>query len=368
MTDQPSPDPAETIVPRKEKLGKPPRFIVLVIGLVILVCAGWSVLWYLGTQKAHAMIGDWLAAEAAKGRTYDCAERGIGGYPFRVEVTCLKPSLDIADARPRIRATADDFRAVAQVWNLTHVIYEIDGPVHVQSGPDKNPKLAVDADWDLLQGSLRAPGGVIQRGDLAISNLKAAPDPAMLRSARGATVTAAYVEMHGRRGAAAAGGPARSRDVDLALEATDLVVTPDGMGPPDALDVSFVGSLGALPYPPPRDPQAFLAAWRDNGGRIDVAKLSATQADTELRAEGTITPDDAGRPVGSVTIKLAGPVVEGGGGTAFGGLAQVMAMGLMLAGQPSDIDGRKAVSGTVDFRDGQLFLGPVPLMDVPPVF
>jgi hypothetical protein len=371
MTDLPptgEPGPADP-KPTREKLGRPPRFVVLVAAAVVLAFAGWSVVWYFGTQKAHAMIGAWLAAEAAKGRTYDCAERGVGGYPFRVIVTCLKPSLDIADASPRIRATGEDFRAIAQVWNLTHVIYEIDGPVRVETGSRKNPRSGLDLSWDLLQGSLRAPGGEIASGDLAISGFAATPDPKFLGPGGGMTVTASAAEFHGRRGAAVTGTPPGTRDVDVAADAKDLVVTLAGKGPPDAVDVSFVGRLGALPYPPPRDPAAFFAAWRDKGGSIEVAKLSAAQGETELRAVGTLTPDGAGRPEGSVTIKLAGPDINTPGAAgAFGGLAPIMALALRFAGKADEIDGRTAVSGQVDFRDGQLFLGPMPIVELPRMF
>ncbi|MCT8972385.1 DUF2125 domain-containing protein [Microbaculum marinisediminis] len=347
------------------KLGRPPRFVVLVALAVVAVAAGWSAVWYFGTQKADAMITAWLADEAARGRTYACGERSVGGYPFRVEVRCTEPSVDIADAKPHVRASASGFRAVAQVWNLTHVIYEIDGPVRIEGGNKRRPAFAVDTDWDLLQGSLRAPGGQIARGDLAITGFTAMPDPAVGGPGGGATVTASRVGIHGRKADTAPD----AHDVDIAVDTIDLVVTPDGMGPSDAVDLSFVGRLGALPYPPPRDPEAFLAAWRANGGSVEVGKLSATQGETELRAEGTLTPDGAGRPEGSVTIKLAGPdLTTPGSAGAFGGLAPVMALALRLAGRPDDIEGRTAVSGTIEMRDGKVFLGPMPIAELPKIF
>ncbi len=375
MTDQPdTPQPLQERPvpngPAKEKLGRPPRFLLLVVLAVVAVAAGWSVVWYLGTRQADELITAWLAEEAAKGRTYDCAQRSVDGYPFRVEVSCLSPSVDIADARPHIRATAAEFRAVAQVWNLTHVIYEIDGPVRIESGNrPRRPDFAVDADWELLQGSLRAPEGRISRGDLAIVDFRASPDPKTLGPAGGATVSASHVEFHGRNANADDDTAPGARDIDVAVDAKDLVVTPDGMGPPDAVDLSFVGRLGALPYPPPRDPEAFLAAWRGNGGSVEVGKLSATQGDTEIRAEGRLTPDDSGRPEGAVTVKLAGPDLSTPGSAgAFGGLAPIMALALRLTGKPDDIDGKTALSGTIEMREGKVFLGPMPIVELPRVF
>jgi hypothetical protein len=311
------------------------------------------------------MIAAWLASEAAKGRTYECRERGFGGYPFRVEVSCGAPRLDIADASPRIRVEAQAFRAVAQVWDLTHVIFEIDGPIHVAAGDRlKRPEVAFDADWQLLQGSLRAPGGEIARADIAITGLTATPDPATIGPGGGATISASRVEAHGRHADVAA-----ARDYDVAVDSHDLVVALDGMTPPEPVDVSFVGRLGALPYPPPRDPAAFVSAWRDNGGSVEVSKLSATQGETEIRAEGTLVPDSAGRPEGTVTVRLAGPDINTPGvAGAFGGLAPIIALALRLTGKPAEIDGRAALSGQVDLRDGQVLLGPMPIAELPRLF
>lgn len=370
MTEQPAHDDPRNDAPGGERLGRPPRFVVLIVLAVVLVALAWSGVWYAGTQKADELVTAWLASEASKGRTYDCGERGFGGYPFRVEVTCSAPRLDIADASPRIRFSAENFRAVAQVWNLTHVIFEIDGPVRVAAGDrPKRPDVAVDADWQLLQGSLRAPDGRVERIDIAITDLTATPDPLTVGPGGGATVTAREFGLHGRSALSGAGSAPAGRDYDVAIDAGDLVVALDGMTPPDAVDIAFVGRLGAMPYPPPRDPEAFLAVWRENGGNIQVDRLSATQGETELRASGQLVPDGAGRPEGTVTISLAGPdITTPGVAGAFGGLAPVVAMALMFTGKPAEIDGRTALSGEVEFKDGKLMLGSMAIAELPRLF
>lgn len=354
-------EPPDSTAAPTERLGRPPRFVVGVVLIVLLVAAAWSAIWYIGTRKGEEMMSAWLAAEAEKGRTYHCAERGTGGYPFRVEVSCLSPELDIADAVPHVRARAGAFRAVAQVWNLTHVIFEIDGPARIETGDRRRtPDFAIEADWELLQGSLRAPGGGIARADISVTGLTATPDS----TTPGATLSAQRVEVHGRHSEDAA-----ARDYDVALDADGLVVAIDGVNPPEPVDVGFVGRLAALPYPPPRDPAAFIAAWREAGGAVDVARLSAVEGDTEIRAEGKLVPDAAGRPEGTVTIRLAGPDVDTPGAAgAFGGLAPMIALALRLTGEPSEIDGRSALSGRIDLKDGQVLLGPMPLATLPGLF
>lgn len=366
MTEQLDPTPNRD-APGSERLGRPPRFIVLVVLAVVLVASVWSGIWYFGTQKAEEMVTAWLATEADRGRTYDCKKRGFGGYPFRVEVTCSSPRLDIADASPRIRVSAEHFRAVAQVWNLTHVIFEIDGPVRIETGDRrKRPDVAVDATWQLMQGSVRAPGGQVESVDVAITDLTAAPDPGTVGPGGGATVTAHQFELHGRTAGSAS---SVGRDYEVALDARALVVALQGATPADAVDLAFVGRLDAMPHPPPRDPQVFLTAWRGNRGTIQVDRLSATQGETELRASGLLTPDETGRPEGAITIALAGPdVTTPGVAGAFGGLAPIVAMALMFTGKATDIDGRTALSGEIAFKDGKVMLGSLAIAELPRLF
>lgn len=348
----------------RERLGRPPRFLVLIVALVVLVIAGWSAVWYVGTRKADQLVAAWLGSEAAQGRTYRCGERSVGGYPFRVTATCASPELDIADSGPRLRLAAEGFRAVAQVWNLTHVIFEIDGPVRIGvGGDDAAPEMLLDADWQVLQGSVRAPGGQIRRIDVVARDISAAPEAPAYLSGPAMRLTARELQLHGRRAEATADG---ANDIETAITLDDLVAATDGAAPSEPVDVAFVGRLDALPYPPPREPAAFLAAWRDNGGSIDVTRLSAQQGGAELRAAGRIAPDAAGRPEGRVTVSLAG--AGSVGSSTFGGLGPIVGMALQFVGKPTEIDGRPAIAGEIDFRNGRMLIGGVPIAELPRLF
>ena len=375
MTETPNPpqdtpsdrqSPGKRPPPLGGKLGRPPAFIVLMLSAIVVAIAGWSAIWYFGTQKAEEMALAWLAAEAEAGRVYSCAERAVGGYPFRVSLVCDEPSLALSDAEPRVRATGVAFRAVAQVWNPTHVIFEIDGPVRIETGAPERPGAAIDAKWQLLQGSLRAPEGRIRRLDIAVTDLEAKPDPATLGPGGGMLVEASSAGFHGRsRSGANPGG----RDVDVAVDVSDLVVTAAGSQPPAAVDIRFVGRLDALPASAPRDLPAFLSAWRDNDGGLAVDRMSALQGETELRASGTLTSDGEGYPAGSVTVALAGPdVTTPGSAGAFGGLAPLMVLGLRLAGESGEIDGRTALTGDLDLRGGNAYFGAIPVTKLPRLY
>lgn len=343
--------------PRKRKgLGRPPLAVVLPVIVVVLAAAGWSAVWYEGSRRAETMIAELLAAQAAAGRSLDCAERGLGGYPFRFEVTCRSARLDIADGDRRVRASAARLGAVAMVWRLDHLIVEVEGPLRIESEGD-----SLDAEWDRLQASIRLSGRRLAEVAVVVEGSRMEADLARLGSGGAVAAAAERIELHQRR---EPGAP----DMDVGLSALGLVVTPAGRAAPDPVDIAAVGRLLALPEPLPRRADAFLAAWRANGGALEIVDLRATQDETVLRAEGRLTPDARGRPEGDLTVTLAGPdVATPGAAGAFGGIAPILAAVLRNAGRSAELDGRSGVGGDLRFDGGRVYFGPMPLGELPPL-
>jgi hypothetical protein len=353
----------ETEPPRREGLGRPPLAIVGVIAVVAIAALAWSVLWYEGSRRADAMIGDWLAAEASEGRSYDCADRRVGGFPFRVEVTCSGVSADVADERGHLSLATGGLRAVAMVWNLEHVIVELDEPLRAEGATGGGAASAiVEARWRLWQGSLRAPGGRIARLDSVADGFVLRADPPPGAPFGSVDLTAERIEVHQRHDPADA-------SAEIAMSARRLVLAVDGLPESDPTDLRLVGRLVDLPVPLPRSPADFLAAWRDNDGILEIVDLRAVQGETVLSVTGRLSPDAGGHPEGTLTLTIAGPDVGAPGTTAaFGGLAPVVATALGFAGRPAEIDGREALTGSFDLRDGRLFFGPLPIARLPRLF
>ena len=90
-----------------------PTTILVLLGVI------WSGFWYWATTTAEATMAAWRAREAEAGRIYGCATENFGGYPFRIEVACAEPSVDVRATALSIRAR--QLTAVAQVWDPTLV-------------------------------------------------------------------------------------------------------------------------------------------------------------------------------------------------------------------------------------------------------
>ena len=144
--------------------------------LLALVAIGWSAGWFWIRARAASEIDGWIAREAAAGRTWTCADRSLGGYPFRIELRCSAVTLERADGRFRLGPST----AVAQVYQPRLVVFESAGPFHVEQGD-----LIGDASWKGLQGSFHGAAEGFTRASLVVDNPERHRDGRRARSDRG---------------------------------------------------------------------------------------------------------------------------------------------------------------------------------------
>jgi hypothetical protein len=335
------------------------RWIFVPAAVVVLLALTWSAFWWFAAQRAEATIAAWIEQEARHGRIHTCASRTVGGYPFRFEVRCTQPTMELTGQEPPLVVKAKDVVAVAQVYQPGLVIAEIAGPVTIaESG---HPP-AWQADWQLAQASLRGVPGRPERLSVVIERLVF--DQAGSGSER--IGSADHLELHVRRSATATDDKPAA---EFAANATGAVVRVGPLGPrPIEAEINGVlrgvSDLRAKPMP------QRLREWQTAGGRLEVTKLRLKQGDAVAVAAGGLSLTPAGRPDGAVDITMAGfdslvreLVGERGGRIQLGLLA-----GLAFLGRPAEIDGKRGIAMTLRINDGVAFLGPIPLGRVDPLF
>jgi hypothetical protein len=148
---------------------KTARWIVAPLVLVLALAAGWSAFWYFAAQKTEQVIADWIEREGQLGRTYDCASRTVSGYPFRIEVRCEGPTAVVRDPNVAVSIKAQNLVAVAQVYQPDLIIAEVTGPMTVV---ESESNVTFNADWRLLQASLRGSPAAPQRLSLVVDGVK----------------------------------------------------------------------------------------------------------------------------------------------------------------------------------------------------
>lgn len=154
-------------------------------------------------------------------------------------------------------------------------------------------------------------------------------------------------------------------------EARDIRVPPAIARPFDPR-IEYLRAQGRLEGAiPDTEPRLALTLWRNAGGRLVLDRLELDWPPITLEAAGSLTLDEALRPLGDLQARIAGlPAL----------LDRLAAQGLMTKNQARatklavlalaaerDSQGRAVVELPVSFRQGYLYLGPLPLVPVSPV-
>lgn len=343
--------PLEAELPRKRR----PWLVVLPFALLVLAGLAWTGGWFYASSRAEQEIDSWIAAEGAKGRVWACADRKLGGFPFRFELMCDQPSVTFTGAG-QWSWTAVRAHAVAQVWNPRHIIAEFQGPARLAEATSGRQ---IEANWSLLQIS-----GVGSRGEIERTSVSA-NDYTLAES--GTTVFAAkHVEFHGRHHPGATGN---TLDVAMGVKGASGLATGAPAGAP--VDGELQVMISQVPEFRTMPVEERVALWQAAGGRVtvEVAKLSAGGG--SMSANGEIGLDPQRRLDGMLNLSLVNaPALLNALSTA--GLMPVAAANvaplLMAAGMPSGGGAASASSFPFVFRGGRVALGILPLGKIGPLF
>lgn len=347
--------------PRRRK----PWIIAIPLMLVVVLGLCWSGLWVYASARAERELEAWIAREALLGRVWGCAERTLGGFPFRFELMCRQPSLTTRGTGDALRITAARAHAVAQVWAPNHMVAEFEGPAKVE---DLATGHVYGATWSLLQMSgIATIDGIAQRFSLTV-------DTPALQVTPGETAqtlfTAKRFEAHARRSPPAEGkGP---DGVDYAFGLQDGH-SPGLAGGGIAGPVNLVlqGSVTAIDNLQPMSVAERIKAWASANGTLKVETFRLTTPKAALTANGALGVDPQGRVFGAVSIGFSGvddlTRALAQGGVISPEIASVV-NAIALAGRPGDVAGRRGTTFSVTLKEGAVQLGKVPVGIIPPLF
>jgi hypothetical protein len=383
-----------------------PLFIAPV--LLLIAAIAWSAFWFFAASQVDASADDWRAREAKSGRVYDCAKRSVAGFPFRLEVRCDGASVSLisqtagqAGAQTPVTAKLGQILVVAQVYDPKLLIAEFTSPATIS---DRNAQSFV-VNWRLGHSSVVGLPGTPQRASIEFD------DPAIDRidgSTRGRLANAKHVELHGRL---LEGSPPDRPTIESALRVSQgsiQGVHPVLVEPFDA-DVRAVVS-GLKDFSPKPWPERFREI-QAAGGHVEIAQSRIQQGDLIAVATGTLGLSLSGGLDGELQMTVAGiekviaalgidkmleegvpqatldrvaPGVKtqdinnlmGALDRAIPGLGKVVkknanigvAVGINALGKEAELEGRKARTFPLRFADGAVFLGPLKVAQIPPLF
>lgn len=384
-----------------------PLFLMPV--LLLIAAAAWSAFWFYAASEAEVKADAWRAQEARSGRVYDCARRTVGGFPFRLEVRCGGASVSLisqtagqAAAQTPVKARLGEILVVAQVYDPKLLIAEFTAPATI-SDPRGTSSMLVN--WSKARSSVVGLPAVPQRASIVFD------EPSIDRingSVQLPLARAKHVELHGRL----AEGSALDHPVIetvLKIESGSVQEVHPLLAQPFDADVrarlSGLKDLAPKPWPERfRELQA-------GGGHVEIVQSRVQQGDLIAVAAGTLGLSAQGRLDGELQMTVAGlekvipalgiekmldegvpqatldrvaPGVKtqdvsnllGALDRAIPGLGKAVkqnanigvAAGINALGTEAVLEGRKARTFPLRFVDGTVYLGPLKVGQVPPLF
>jgi hypothetical protein len=359
--------------------------------LVVIVVGLWTALWHYASAKVETTIAGWREREAKIGRVYTCATQTIGGFPFGINVHCSNPGVELRSSQPPAALKWKDLHVTASLFTPTRLVSEYTGPLTIGE-PGRPPSMV--ANWRQAQTAVRGLPTAPERMTTVFDDLTV---DRLVAGGRENVFTARQVELAGRM----VEGSAMSNPViELTLKmagASAPAVHPAAAAP---LDADITAVLRGLKDFSPKPWPARFREIQVAGGRLDVTNARLQQGDVVTVATGGLGLTPRGRLDGELRMTVANfekllstlgldrlisqQTAPGGKfNSALGALDRLapglgdiarqnagpaMVAGLGLLGQPTELEGKRAVMLPLRFTDGVASLGPIPLGPTPPLF
>jgi hypothetical protein len=375
--------------------------------LLLIAAVAWSAFWFYAASQAEVKADAWRAQEAKSGRSYDCASRALGGFPFRLELRCEGARVSLraqtaGGAPAPIEVTLGEILAVAQVYDPKLLIAEFKAPAKIS---DSHAASSMLVNWSKARSSVVGLPAIPQRASIVFD------DVSIERTSSSVQVPLArakHVELHGRLAEGATADHPVIESV-LQIESGSVQELHPVLARPFGADIHarLVGMKDLTPKPWPER----FRELQSGGGHVEIVQSRIQQDDVIAVAAGTLGLSAQGRLDGELQMTIAGlekiipalgiekmledgvpqaaldrvaPGVRtqdvanllGALDRAIPGLGKVVkqnanvgvAAGINALGTEAVLEGKPARTFPLRFVDGGVFLGPLKVGDVPPLF
>lgn len=329
-------------------ISRPRIFRLAFFATLLLALIGYGLWWALLARQLRGGIEQWAARQTAAGWTVTTGSPSIEGFPGAVRLVLPNPS--VADGEgdgwhgPELTLTL-------LPWAPGHLSLSAPGR-HMVSLPDGAPvELAMaeatgrvilqDGGWkrvDLLAGGIDGAGLAADRLSISVTRL---------------AMTAVDHHQAALKIVADLAGLTLPDDPRLALGRKIA----NGH-----VEAQIMGSLPGGAVKPA------LAAWRDDGGVVEIAALALNWPPLVVSGQGTVALDGRMQPLLAFNCTLGGlfPTLDllTKAGLVRSKDTATVRMVLGLLARPA-ADGTPQITAPLSLQDQVLYLGPVAIMTVP---
>ncbi len=313
----------------------------------------------LGWMYAAQRLGDYLHERAFAGAAFAdfCTASDIGGFPFRLKLSCTGFSAPVRIGGQNLTLSADEAKGAASLWAPNHVVLTLSSPIALQGADGPFGKLRHDGltlDFAWAATGLAEASARVQALDWRPETLLAGP----ALHAQALDFTA--------RPQPRDGVPALHVEFSLdGLTAPALQNLLRDSGP-NALQIS----ADLTPPPPPRpDWREAMEVWRQAGGVAHIDQGEWRWGQVKAQFGGLLSLDEGRRLSGSLTVKAtgAGPLLAQLGLPIAPGVANDL-LGALFGQKPQDKPKDDSLNLSLRLAQGGLFLGPMQIGAMPPLY
>jgi hypothetical protein len=320
-------------------------FVLLAIFVVI-----WSAVWAFGARRVGEVLDGFIAREATRGRDWVCPDRSIGGFPFRLQLTCTKPQ--IIERGPdglRREASLAALSILGRITSPGHYIALLEAPMTFRLDTDRDVTLR----WQSARASFR--GGQAGFSELSVEIMK--PEAILgIGEARDERISAKDLALHFRQ------SPGETKGSDLVLRIAEIThpMLDRAIGSPEPLTVEMQATAPGLILDPTRRIEEVLEGWRLANGQARIVLAKATKGPATLDLSGVLGLDTQRRLAGNLQGRARGVDQILGGVTRR--------MGLEIGGLLGRMSGGQGMPVSLLLENGRMRFGPIPLMTLNPLY
>ena len=340
------------------------RFRALLV-IVVLAVVGYGAFWYSLSQQSERQLTAAIRELREAGYDVVHGDVAVSGFPYRLVVEIAEPALAGRNADVRWEVSAERLRILAQPWRPIHRIIVADNATAAlaQTGTGR----------DLTPTTLAAPlvrASFNEREDTG-ARLSVVLEKIAIDGLAGHRWLAAAGQFHLRlppRSAGGSDGLLAPEIADIAVDVTDIDASDAGSPLGDRI-ARVAAAFDLHGTTAPAWTQTRLAQWRDTGGTVEIRDAVLTWGGAFIKANGSLSLDEALRPLGALTAEVRRPhlIVDHlrDQGRIDGRTADV-ARETFKALQAS-VGDDKPLSLPITLQDGDALVGPIPLVRIGPV-
>lgn len=346
------------------------RYLIL-LGTVAVAIAAYTFYWFTLSNRFEAGVEGWITAAGNQGMEVKYDDLSVVGYPFRLvaDIHGLDWTFPAQDGD--VHWQADRVRLVAEPWREGHIIL-------LFTGTETLVQTVHGETHEYIINSSNARASLVTRQAGAARFAFVADDLQVQARNTGRSLAVDEVQLYLRdippEEAQSLKAP-EDANTDPSLPPTaqlDFMISgvtlPEGKGGglggmiQDLQGQAVInGAIGGLGYQQLQD-------WAKLGGTMDVTGLKTIWGNLVMEAAGTLTLDEANRPLGAFEGRFKG--TQGILGAIENmGSPRPDAMRLARSALDAMADGRKGEWVTVPFtmQNGFLYMGSIPLATLSPV-